>query len=87
MLPSDLVNSLAKLHAELETSKNVDPQIIEQVRELDKQVNELLKSDEQQAEQTIQSQLLALEAKFAVEHPALERITREVIDRLSMMGI
>lgn len=87
MLPSDLINSLAKLHAELETAKNVDPQIIEQVRELDRQVSELIKSDELQAEETINSQLLALEAKFASEHPTLERITREVIDRLAMMVI
>ncbi len=87
MLPSDLVDSLAKLHAELETSKNVDPQLIEQVRELDRQMHEMIKSNELKAEETLQSQLLALEAKFAAEHPTLERITREVIDRLAMMGI
>ena len=87
MLPTDLVESLTKLHAELETSKNVEPQVLEQVRELDRQVHEMIKSNELKAEETILSQLLALEAKFAAEHPTLERITREVIDRLAMMGI
>ena len=87
MLPTELVDSLAKLHAELETSKDVDPQVLEQVRGLDRQVHEMIKSNELQAEETLKSQLLALEAKFALEHPTLERITRDVIDRLAMMGI
>ncbi|GAB2990196.1 DUF4404 family protein [Psychrosphaera aestuarii] len=87
MLPNDLVDSLAKLHAELETSKDVDPQTLSQVRELDKQMHEMIKSNELKAEETMLSQLLALETRFASEHPTLERITREVIDRLAMMGV
>ncbi|MUH73080.1 DUF4404 family protein [Psychrosphaera haliotis] len=87
MLPVELVDSLSKLHAELETSKDVDPQTLNQVRELDKQLHEMLKSNELKAEETMLSQLLALEAKFAAEHPTLERITRDVIDRLAMMGV
>ena len=75
-------NSIMKV-----SSSDVDPALLEQARELDSQMHQMIKSNELKAEETLTSRLLDLEAKFATEHPTLEKLTREIIDRLSQMGI
>ena len=82
-----LLDSVVELHSALETAENVEPEILEQARALDHQMHQMIKSNELKAEESLTSQLLELEAKFAAEHPTLEKLTREVIDRLSQMGI
>ena len=83
----ELLDSVVELHSALETSDGVDPELLEQARELDSQMHQMIKSNELKAEETLTSRLLDLEAKFAMEHPTLEKLTREVIDRLAQMGI
>lgn len=87
MQSRQLLDSVVELHSQLETTPDVDPEILSQVRELDEQMHLMIKSNELKAEETLTEQLIALEAKFAVEHPTLEKMTREIIDRLSQMGI
>jgi hypothetical protein len=87
MRSKQIMDSLVELHGELETSENVDPQVLEEVRELDSKMHEMLKSNELNAEENLTERLLQLETQFAAEHPVLERITRELIDRLSQMGV
>lgn len=83
----DLLDSVVELHTTLETTPDVDPAVLEQARELDAMMHQMIKSNELKAEETLTEQLIALEAQFAAEHPTLEKITREIIDRLSQMGI
>ncbi|MBU2882909.1 DUF4404 family protein [Psychrosphaera sp. B3R10] len=87
MQSRQLLDSVVELHTALETMPNVDDALLEQARELDAQMHQMIKSNELKAEESLTEQLLAMETQFAVEHPTLERLTREIIDRLSQMGI
>lgn len=87
MQPNDLLDSLVNLRSELELSDNIDKATLEQVRAIDSNMHQLIKSNELGAEETISEQLLVLEAKFSAEHPLLEKLTRELIDALAKMGI
>lgn len=87
MQPNELLDSLVKLRTELELSENIDQETLEQVRAIDSNMHQLIKSNELGAEETISEQLLVLEAKFSVEHPILEKLTRELTDALAKMGI
>jgi len=82
-----LLDSVVELHTALETAPDVDHELLERARDLDSQMHQMIKSNELKAEESITSQLIELEAKFAADHPVLEKLTREVIDRLSHMGI
>lgn len=82
-----LLDSVVELHTTLETTPNIDDSILEHARDLDSKMHQMMESNELKAEESITDQLLELEAQFAAEHPVLERLTREVIDRLSQMGI
>lgn len=87
MKANQLLDSLVALHTELETTDNIDEQVLEEVRNLDEQMHQMIKSNELQAEESLSLKLLDLETQFASEHPVLEKLVREVIDRLSQMGI
>lgn len=87
MNPTQLLDSLVNLRTELELSENIDPETLEQVRSIDANMHQLIKSNELRAEETISEQLIVLEAKFSAEHPLLEKLTRELIDALAKMGI
>lgn len=87
MNPTQLLDSLVNLRTELELSENIDPETLEQVRSIDANMHQLIKSNELRAEETISEQLIVLEAKFSAEHPLLEKLTRELIDALTKMGI
>lgn len=87
MRANELLDSVVKLHGELEVSDGVEPELLEQVRELDDEIHQMIKSNELRAEESFSQRLVELEAQFASEHPRLERLTREVIDRLAQMGI
>jgi|TARA_Y100000034_G_scaffold105005_1_gene131995 hypothetical protein len=87
MNANELLDSLVNLRSELEVAENIDSDTLTQVRNLDANMHQLIKSNELGAEETISEQLLVLEAKFSAEHPVLEKLTRELIDALSKMGI
>lgn len=87
MNANELLDSLVNLRSELEVAENIDEDTLTQVRNLDVNMHQLIKSNELGAEETISEQLLVLEAKFSADHPVLEKLTRELIDTLSKMGI
>ncbi len=87
MNPTELLDSLVHLRTELELAENIDQETLEQVRAIDANMHQLIKSNELRAEETISEQLIVLEAKFSAEHPILEKLTRELIDALVKMGI
>ena len=87
MHPSELLDSVVDLHSQLEVTPDVDPELLEQARNLDAQMHQMIKSNELKAEESLTQQLIDMEAQFSSDHPVLERLTREVIDRLAQMGI
>lgn len=87
MIPNDLVDAIASLRCELELSSSVNDDVLKQARELDAQVHAMISSNELRAEESLNDQFLALEAEFAKEHPILENLTRDVINKLAQMGI
>lgn len=87
MTANDLLDALVQLRSKLELAESVDEEVLQQVREIDSNMHQLLNSNELRAEETLVEQLLVLEAKFSSEHPVLEKITRELIDALAKMGI
>jgi len=87
MNPTELLDSLVNLRTELELAENIDQDTLEQVRAIDANMHQLIKSNELGAEETISEQLIALEARFSAEHPILEKLTRELIETLAKMGI
>lgn len=87
MKSTNLLDSLVELHSELETADNVDPEVLAEVRELDSKMHDMIASNELQAEESLTERLLQLETNFAAEHPVLEKLTREIIERLAQMGI
>ena len=87
MHPSELLDSVVELHSQLEVTPDGDPELLEQARNLDAQMHQMIKSNELKAEESLTQQLIDMEAQFSSDHPVLERLTREVIDRLAQMGI
>jgi hypothetical protein len=88
MNETNLKELLARLHRELEQTDSVDPDTLEQVRELDEEVNRLLDSDSSGVEvSNVVDQAKAVETRFAVDHPVAERFLREIVETLSKVGI
>ncbi|WP_025916914.1 DUF4404 family protein [Herminiimonas sp. CN] len=86
---NELKQTLIKLHANLETTENLDPELKEILQVLDKDIQALLDKDD--ADDSISGELVdrsqAISAKFAAEHPQLEPILRELGQILQRMGI
>ncbi|MEO6354285.1 MAG: DUF4404 family protein [Burkholderiaceae bacterium] len=89
MNTNDLKQTLIKLHANLESSENVDPELKEILQALDKDIQALLDKDE--TDGSIAGELVdrsqAISAQFAAEHPQLEQVLRELGQILNRMGI
>ena len=88
MNDNNLKELLKQLHQALEKTDSVEPETLEQVRELDEEVNRLLDSGSQGEEfGNVVDQAKAVETRFAVDHPVAERFLREIIESLSKVGI
>jgi len=78
---------LAKLQDEVQDTE-LDADTRSSLRDLDSDIHELL--DSATSEQKITSvteRAKLLEAKFAINHPTVERFMREVIDTLAKIGV
>jgi hypothetical protein len=88
MKETNLKELLQQLHQVLEKTDSVDPDTLNQVRELDEEVNRLLESGSSGDDfDNVVDQAKAVETRFAVDHPIAERFLREIIDTLSKVGI
>ncbi|NMM28126.1 MAG: DUF4404 family protein [Glaciimonas sp.] len=89
MNTNSLKQTLTRLHANLETAENVDPELKEILRVLDNDIHKLLEKDT--TDTTITDELIdrsqAISAQFAARHPQLEPILRELGQILNRMGI
>ncbi|MDP3841542.1 MAG: DUF4404 family protein [Oxalobacteraceae bacterium] len=89
MNTNNLKQTLIKLHANLEATENLDPELKEILQVLDKDIQVLLDKDE--TDSSITNELVdrsqAISAKFAAQHPQLEPVLRELGQILHRMGI
>lgn len=89
MTTNNLKQTLIKLHANLEATENLDPELKEILQVLDKDIQVLLDKDE--TDSSITNELVdrsqAISAKFAAQHPQLEPVLRELGQILHRMGI
>jgi hypothetical protein len=86
---SDIKQTLARLHAELENTSDVDEDLKTLLRDVDADIHSLLKDDTHRPDDVhgITERLEEMAAGFAAQHPHTERFFREVIEALGRMGI
>jgi hypothetical protein len=77
---------LTELQAELAQADEVDPGTLEMVRKLDADIDQFIDTAESQNSPVLDD-AIALEARFAANHPVAERLLRELIDSLGRIGI
>ena len=77
---------MAQLQKELGTGEKLDSETLELVKQLDKNVDSLIESSENN-NAPVMDDAIALEARFAATHPVAERLVRELIDTLGRIGI
>lgn len=85
----DIKETLARLHAELESATDVDEDLRSLLRDVDADIHALLNEDTHESHEVhgITTRLEEMAADFAAQHPNTERFFREIIDALGRMGI
>ena len=88
MNDKSLKELLNELHEALESTDTVDPETLDLVRELDKDINRLVESGSSGEEfDSVVDQAKSVETRFAVDHPVAERFIREIVEALAKVGI
>ncbi len=77
---------LQQLQQELANTTTVDAETLAQVKQLDNDIDQWIE-DAEDVNSPIMEDAIALEARFAANHPVAERLIREVIDTLARIGI
>jgi cob(I)alamin adenosyltransferase len=77
---------LQQLQQELASTTTVDADTLAQVKRLDSDIDQWIE-DAEDVNSPIMEDAIALEARFAANHPVAERLIREVIDTLGRIGI
>ena len=86
---NDLKVTLNKLHKELESTGNVDEELKQLLQILDRDIDLLLKKDESDPLDAVglAERSQAISAKFAVKHPRIEPLLRQLGAILERIGI
>jgi hypothetical protein len=89
MTADNLKESLKQLHANLETTGQVDPELKQLLQMLDSDIQLLLAKEARSTEDAngLADRAQAISAKFAAEHPHVEPALRDLGNILSSMGI
>jgi hypothetical protein len=88
MKTEELKGALRRLKTELESRRDLDREATELLRELDADIRSMLSArTEPVAPAGLVERAEALEVRFAVQHPGLEGVLREVVNALARMGI
>jgi type II secretory pathway component GspD/PulD (secretin) len=77
---------LAQLGQELQRAEDIDVETRATLKDLHSDVDRMAGSGEFEIEPVLDT-VKALEARFAVSHPNLEQMARELADAISKMGI
>lgn len=86
MKKSNLQEILSRLRQELQRAEDVDLDARRKIEDLDRDVERLQEKDEQEVD-SLWDRAKELEARFAADHPTLERIARDLADALGKMGV
>ena len=89
MTADKLKESLKQLHANLETTGQVDPELKELLQVLEGDIQSLLRKETRDASDAagLADRAQAISAKFAAEHPHVEPVLRDLGNILASMGI
>jgi hypothetical protein len=77
---------LEQLWRELRRAEDVDLHARQELEALHRDVDRL-DQDERPDVDSLEDRARALETRFAVEHPTLERVVRDLADTLGKMGV
>ncbi|MDX1492003.1 MAG: DUF4404 family protein [Pseudohongiellaceae bacterium] len=75
-----------ELQRALNQASDIDEETLDLVRKLDKKIDNFIEEKED-VNSPLLDDAIALEARFSVSHPMIEKICRELIDTLGRMGI
>ena len=78
---------LEELRGELQRTDGVDGALVASVRTLESNIGDLVDPAVDSDENTVLDDAIALEAVFAASHPVAEKISRELINSVSRIGI
>lgn len=78
---------MKELLAELEAQEAIGEDTVETARKLEGDIHDLVNPEVDTSENTVMDDAMALQARFAADHPMAERIIRELINNLSRIGI
>jgi Domain of unknown function (DUF4404) len=89
MNSDNLKDALKRLHANLESSGNVDSELKKLLQVLDSDIHLLIGKEAQDsaAARGLVERVQFISTKFATRHPHIEPLLREVVDILTGMGI
>ena len=87
MQTEQLKQTLSSLHEALADEANVDPELRDLLATLDDDIHHLLDEDTADETSPAMDTAEALAARFAVEHPRVEALIREVVAALAKMGV
>lgn len=86
MSENNVKNLLVQLRQALAEGGAVDEETLEMAKKLDKEISAFIASAED-VNSPVLEDAIALEARFAANHPVAERVIRELIDSLGRIGI
>lgn len=86
MMMKNIRAVLAQLSKELQRAEDVDIEARQILRDLHRDVEQLEEPDSPEIKSVL-DRVKALESRFAVSHPVLERTARELADAIAKMGI
>ncbi len=86
MSENNVKNLLVQLHQALAEGGAVDEETLAMAKKLDREISAFIASAED-VNSPVLEDAIALEARFAANHPVAERVIRELIDSLGRIGI
>jgi ABC-type transporter Mla subunit MlaD len=89
MTAENLKESLKRLHANLESTGQVDPELKSLLKVLDDDIHKLLTQEARDAPEAsaLAEQAQSISARFAAQHPRIEPVLRDLANILASMGI
>ena len=88
MSQEDLKQKLAQLHQDLHREGDVDPELKRLLETVDTDIQQMLETQPQSDRPAdLTERLQAMDAAFAIKHPHLEPVLREIVHLLQRIGI
>jgi len=78
---------MSELVGELEKADSISEDTVTVARKLESDIHDLVNPEVDSSENTVLDDAIALEASFAASHPVAEKAIRELINKLSRIGI